>query len=104
MSSSQTFNNLSNALSTGVIVAIVIGSVIGLAVFIGVIVVIVCLIKHCNQPRYPGSQGMVLQQPNTYPHSWATHYPPDTTSVANYPSGPPPYTASAPIYTKSPYT
>jgi hypothetical protein len=106
--SSRDIDSLSNALSTGVIVAIVIGSIIGLALCIGSIIIIVCIIKHCNRPSRLGTQGMVLQQPNSYPHSWTANYPPDITSVANYPpaypSLPPPYTASASDYTKPPYT
>ena len=104
MSSSQNFDRISNVLSTGVIIAIVIGSIIGLALCIWTIIIIVCVIKRLNRPRYPATQGMVLQQPYTYPHSWATQYPPDTTSVANYPSVPPPYTASSATNTKPPYT
>ena len=103
------FDSITNALSTGAIVAIVIGSLIGLAVFIAVIVIIICVIKHCNRPRYPATQGIILQpQPYPYPHSLINQYPPNITSVSNYPppyqSVPPPYTASAPESNKSPYT
>ncbi len=94
-------------LSTGVIVAVVVGSVIGFAICIVFFVILVALIKHRSRPRQPPSAlGMVPQQPYQYPypHSWATQYPPNITSVSNdpppYNSVPPPYTAPA----KSPYT
>lgn len=105
---SDNYDTISNVLSTGTIVAIVIGAIIGLATCIGFIVIVICIIKNCNQRRDPRGQGIVLQPTYPYPHSWTTQYPPNTTSVANYPpsyeSLPPPYTASAPDPMKSQYT
>lgn len=101
------YDDFANKLSTGVIIAIVISSIVGLAICIGTIVVIICIIKQCSRPRYPQHQGVILQQPyaNPYPQSWTAQYPPNMTSVSNYPpsyeSVPPPYTASAPPPTSS---
>jgi len=100
--SSDNIDEFANKLSTGVIIAVVISSIVGLAICIGIIVLIVCIIKQCSRPSYPRHQGMVLQQPYSYPYpqSWTSQYPPNMTSVSNYPpayeSVPPPYTASAP--------
>jgi len=107
--SSNGYDSIANAVSTGSIIAIVIGTICGLAFCIGCIVVVICIIKHGNRRRYP-TQGMVLRQPQPQPyiHPWTTDYPPNTTSVSNYPpqyqSDPPPYTASASAPMKSPYT
>lgn len=101
--------DFADALSTGAIVAIVIGAIIALAVCIGFIVILVCIVNHCNRPKHPHPQGMALQQPYSYSNTWSSQYPPNMTTVSNYPpsyeSAPPPYTAPAPSEpTKSPYT
>lgn len=102
--SSRDIDSVRNALSTGVIVAIVVGSVVGLAVCIGCIIVVLCLVKYANRSRSASRQQVALQPTYPYPHSWATHYPPNTVSVVNhpdaYPSMPPPYTSSASDYVK----
>jgi hypothetical protein len=103
-------DSISKFLSTGAIVAIVIGSIIGFAICIVFFVILVSLVRHCSQSRHSRTQGRVLQQQYQYPypHSWATQYPPDITSVSNdpppYQSVPPPYTASSVGPTKPPYT
>ncbi|CAF3001890.1 unnamed protein product [Rotaria socialis] len=86
--SSSTFNELNSALTTGTIVAAVIGSISVTALIIGTIIVIVCIIKHFNRRRGIATQGRVIQppQPYAYPHSWSQQYPPNITSVENYPS------------------
>jgi len=98
--SSSNFYNIDNALSVGTIIAIVIGSVIGLAVLIGAIIAIVCIVKNLNRSKTIAAQGMVLQQSQSYPYSnsWSNQYPPNITSVSNYP---PAYAPSAPPYTTS---
>lgn len=102
MMSAYDLQNVTDNISTGVIIAIVISSIVGLAICIGVITIIICIIRQCSRPRHPPHQGIILQQPYSHPHpqSWTTQYPPNITSVANYPpayeSVPPPYTASAP--------
>jgi hypothetical protein len=104
--SSSGYYTISNALSVGAIIAIVVGSIGALAVLIGIIIVIVCIVKHSNRRRNLATQGMILQpaQPYPYPQSWANQYPPNTTSVANYPPAYPtlaaPYTAPTPDYIK----
>jgi MFS superfamily sulfate permease-like transporter len=92
------YYSVSNTLTTGAIIAIVVGSVVGLAILIGVIIAIVCVIKQINRSNNIRRQGMIVQPAPPYPQSWPNQYPPNTTSIANYPPSAPPYTASAPSY------
>jgi len=105
--STNNANSVVNAISTGAIIAIVIGTISAFAACIGCIVIVLCIIKRANRQGYP-TRGVILQPPQPYPGPWTTNYPPNTTSVSNYPpqypSDPPPYTASASAPTKSPYT
>ena len=91
--SSRDFDSIQNTFSTGIIITIVVSSVFGLAFCIGVIIVIVCLIKYFNRPRSINNMHRIAQPIYPYPHSWSTVYPPNVTSVSNYPSAPPPYSA-----------
>jgi len=92
------YESITNTLTTGAIIAIVVGSVCGLIFLIGIIICIVCIVKRSNRSRAVATQGMVLQQPQPYqyPQSWSNQYPPNMTSVANYP--PSPYQPTAPPY------
>ncbi|CAF1549297.1 unnamed protein product [Rotaria magnacalcarata] len=86
--SSSTFNKLGSALRTGTIIAIVVASISVIALIIGTIIVIVCIVKQSNRRRGIAAQGRVIQEPQpcAYPPSWSQQYPPNITSVANYPS------------------
>ncbi|UJR21728.1 hypothetical protein I4U23_024805 [Adineta vaga] len=104
--SSSNFDSISSALTTGTIIAIVIGSVCGLIVLIGIIVVIVCIVKHLNRPRHMATNGMVLQQPQSYsyPQTWPNQYQPNAFNMTNYPTMyqtvSAPYTVPMPNYAK----
>jgi hypothetical protein len=102
--SSSTYNSINSAFSIGTIVAIVIGSIIGLIILIGTIVAIVCIVKCLNRSKSVTTQGMALQQPQTYPNAWSNQYPPNMMSVANYPPTAPPYTTSSQNYGYPAYT
>ncbi|CAF0991252.1 unnamed protein product [Rotaria sordida] len=101
--SSSNFNTISKVLTTGTIIAIVAGSITGLALLIATIVIIICIVKHLNRSRNVAAGGMILQpsQPYSYPSSWSYQYPPNMTSVANYP---PPYQSAVPSYTTAAWT
>lgn len=96
--STNKYESLANALTTGTIIGIVISAIIGLAICIGLFILLVCLIKHCAKSSVIAVESAALE-PYPYPHSWTSQYPPNITSVSNYPppyqSLPPPYTATA---------
>ncbi|CAF1062588.1 unnamed protein product [Adineta steineri] len=99
-------STVNDFISSGAIVAIILGSIFGLALCVGTIIIIICIIKHRNQSRCPIIDQMSSQQTYAYPHSWASLYPPETTSITNYPSvydSPPPYVASTSDYVKTSY-
>jgi len=102
------FETINHVLSIGTIIAIVIGSIFGALLCITFLVIVICIIKRCNRSRYSRRDDMILQESYLYPPSWTNQYPPNLTSVANYPpayqAAPPPYTAAYSGYIKPPST
>ncbi|CAF3266229.1 unnamed protein product [Rotaria sp. Silwood2] len=96
--SSSSLDTIGNVVTTGTIITIVVGSLVGLGLIITIIVIIVCITKYSNHSRNVTTEGMILQPPQLYPnlHSLSNQYPPNITSVANYP---PSYQPTAPPYT-----